>query len=294
MSAILIDAPPLNRWNENRIQPGPVGSVGDALTAVRLQQSAPSLPIKYSQTFSATNSKKRGSNVQDGNYASYCDGGYNATVVKEHRKKKQRIGYIIQNISGNDRAFDSVVAPQPRVGTITQAEAILHRQGDAFQVLPGGYGPEPGQLLRGGQVPRVVDLVQPVASIPTLGVNGGGQSAVNEPNYPVPPELDRFPFNELPPFRRQRIKGREGEADSRRNEFRKRSGSIIDQPFSKFRVLPSGSDSGILPNAKEENTIYDDLIGRIDRLPDLSTQKPVFTGLKLTKAERLRLKKLLV
>lgn len=155
-SSILLPYQPLNRWNEKAIQPGPQGSMGDALTQIRIQQSLPSMPVKFNNTFSGANSAKRGSNVQDGQTRSYSDGGRGAEVVVRKRQKFTNVGWREQNLSGNDRTFQSVMAPQPRVGFRTQVDSILHRQGDAFQVMPGGYGPEPGQLLRGGQVPRVV------------------------------------------------------------------------------------------------------------------------------------------
>jgi hypothetical protein len=184
-SAMLIDTPPLNRWDKGSIRPGPVGSVGDALTAVRIKQSDPDLPWKFSKAFSGTNAPNRGSNVQDGSYASYSDGGYGAEVEKRKRQKKTHVGTFMQQMSGNDRTFQSIMAPQPQVGFQTQAQAILHRQGDKFQSLPGGYGPNPGQLLRGGQVPRVVFNE---GNDPSLrGVNGGGQNSVVLPVYPTAP-----------------------------------------------------------------------------------------------------------
>ena len=182
---MLIDTPSLNRWNKGSIRPGPVGSVGDALTAVRIKQSDPDLPWKFSKAFSGTNAPNRGSNVQDGSYASYSDGGYGAEVETRKRQKKTHVGTFMQQMSGNDRTFQSIMAPQPQVGFQTQAEAILNRQGDKFQSLPGGYGPNPGQLLRGGQVPRVVFNE---GNDPKLrGVNGGSQNSVVLPVYPTDP-----------------------------------------------------------------------------------------------------------
>jgi hypothetical protein len=155
-SSILLPYQSLNRWNEKAIQPGPQGSMGDALTQIRIQQSLPDMPVKFNNTFSGANSSKRGSNVQDGQTRSFSDGGRGAEVIVRKRQKFTNVGWRQQNLSGNDRTFQSVMAPQPQVGFRTQVDSILHRQGDAFQVMPGGYGPEPGQLLRGGQVPRVV------------------------------------------------------------------------------------------------------------------------------------------
>lgn len=155
-SSILLPYQPLNRWNERAIQPGPQGTVGDVLTQVRIQQSTPDLPVKFNRTFSGANSSQRGSNVQDGTKRSFFDGGLGAQVITRKRQKYTNVGWVQQDLTGNDRSFQSVMAPQPRAVWVTQVDSILHRQGDAFQILPGGYGPEPGQLLRGGQVPRAV------------------------------------------------------------------------------------------------------------------------------------------
>ena len=265
---MLIDTPPLNRWDKARIAPGPVGSIGDALTSVRIKQSTPDMPIAYDKLFSAKNDSNRGSNVQDGSWASFADGGYGAEVYARKRQKKTNVGTFMQQMSGNDRSFDAVVAPQPQVGTRTQAEAILFRQGDKFQIAPGGYGPEPGQLLRGGQVPRVVytqgtlkQTMNPDGTYVRSGVNAGdAQNSVVEANYPAAP-MDSvvYPSDPIPWVQdRQRVKiNTEG---------------LPSADFKRYGVKKTGS---------MEQMLYNQLSRREKKAPQLSvvTEVPKGSGM---------------
>ena len=265
---MLIDTPPLNRWDKARIAPGPVGSIGDALTSVRIKQSTPDMPIAYDKLFSAKNDSNRGSNVQDGSWASFADGGYGAEVYARKRQKKTNVGTFMQQMSGNDRSFDAVVAPQPQVGTRTQAETILFRQGDKFQIAPGGYGPEPGQLLRGGQVPRVVytqgtlkQTMNPDGTYVRSGVNAGdAQNSVVEANYPAAP-MDSvvYPSDPIPWVQdRQRVKiNTEG---------------LPSADFKRYGVKKTGS---------MEQMLYNQLSRREKKAPQLSvvTEVPKSTGM---------------
>lgn len=154
---------PLNKWDKSSIRPGPVGSVGDVLTSVRIKQSSPDMPFAYQKTFSPVNDVYRGSNVQDGQWYSFSDGGYNAQVKKRKLNKngsfKSDVGWIHQDIVPTDRNTEPMLLDQPQQGFKTQVAEILQRQGDMFPSLPGGYGPQPGTTLRGNQTPRMVNDV---------------------------------------------------------------------------------------------------------------------------------------
>lgn len=268
---MLIDTPPLNRWDKARIAPGPVGSIGDALTAVRIKQSDPDMPIAYDKLFSGKNAQKRGSNVQDGLYASFTDGGYGAEVEARKRQKKTSVGTFMQQMSGNDRSFQAIEPTQPRVGTRTQAEAILFRQGDKFQILPGGYGPEPGQLLRGGQVPRVVytegtlkQTMNPDGTYVRSGVNAGdAQNSVVEANYPAAP-MDSvvYPSDPIPWVANR----------PQRPSLRINTEGLPSADFKRYGVKKTGS---------MEQMLYNQLSRREKKAPQLSgvTDVPKSTGM---------------
>ncbi len=153
---------PMNKWDKASIRPGPVGSVGDVLTSVRIKQSMPDMPFAYDKTFGPGSDVLRGSNVQDGRWESFVDGGYGPVLKKQKWSNnatgfKTATGWIAQNIIPEQRATEPKVAPQGRVGFETQAAAILHKSGDMFGELPGGYKAAPGVLPRGGMLPRIVN-----------------------------------------------------------------------------------------------------------------------------------------
>lgn len=182
---------PMNSWDKASIRPGPVGSVGDVLTSVRIKQSMPEMPFAYDKTFGPSSDMLRGSNVQDGRWESYVDGGYGAVTKKQRWSNnytgfKTATGWIAQNIIPEQRATDPKVGSQPRQGFETQAAAILNRQGDMFGELPGGYKAPAGVLPRGGMLPRTVnpesvpkeeakrlDWVTPVERMKPLPTAGG-------------------------------------------------------------------------------------------------------------------------
>lgn len=143
----------LNQWNKNTISPGPVGSVGDVLTSVRVNQSAPDLPILFDKTFNPSNDVLRGSNVQDGRWYSFSDGGYNAIVENRKIDNIESVGWVKQNIVPIDRYTESIMLDQPAQGFKSQAAEILQKQGDMFVNLPGGYSPQTSSVLRGSQFP---------------------------------------------------------------------------------------------------------------------------------------------
>lgn len=152
----------MNPWDKASIRPGPVGSVGDVLTSVRIKQSMPEMPFAYDKTFGPSSDMLRGSNVQDGRWESYFDGGYGAVTKKQRWSNnytgfKTATGWIAQNIIPEQRTTDPKVGSQPRQGFETQAAAILNRQGDMFGDLPGGYRAPAGVLPRGGLLPRTVN-----------------------------------------------------------------------------------------------------------------------------------------
>ena len=148
---------PLNKWDKGSIRPGPVGSVGDALTSVRIKQSSPDMPFAYDKTFNPDNDVLRGSNVQDGQWFSFSDHGYGAQVKRKKLNKngsfKHSIGWMEQNIVPEARSTEPKVLDQPLQGWNTQVGEILQRQGDMFSDLPGGYGPT--SMTRGGAFPSI-------------------------------------------------------------------------------------------------------------------------------------------
>lgn len=177
---------PLNRWDYDRIQPGPVGSVGDVICQSRLKHSAPELPLRFSEWNAGKNEVFLGSNVSDGQHVGYDSGGGPARLIDSNwggrRSFKTRLGYILQDIREPDNAVEPFVSSlgdyswRNKIATTYEAR----RTGENFLPLPGGYQLSPGEVPRGGQTPRVTDEVggdalRDVASI----VGYGGDQRYN-------------------------------------------------------------------------------------------------------------------
>jgi len=185
---------PMNRWNHDRIQPGNVGSVGDVNLQPRLKHSAPDLPLRYQPDFAHKNEVFLGSNVQNGSSASYVSGGGPASVVDSNwggrRDFKISHGWIYQDMRAPDTLHEPLLGETPHYSwnnkIATTYEAF--RTGNQFLPVPGAYMLHPGEVPRGGQVPRIVDNEAQEDDIALTNVNtgklgvGGGQSVVMSSN----------------------------------------------------------------------------------------------------------------
>lgn len=152
---------PLNRWDHDSIRPGPVGSVGDVHLTPRFKQSAPDLPMRFDPVFAFQNEVALGSNVTDGQHRNYDSGGGPARTRDTNwgnKKFKTRHGWIMQDLRAPDTLHEPETGELPhydwnnRIATAYNAR----RTGNQFLPLPHGYGPGPGDVPRGGQVPRIV------------------------------------------------------------------------------------------------------------------------------------------
>jgi hypothetical protein len=148
------------------LSPGLVGSVGDVLGSVRLKQSAPEMKLRYDQIFSGKNEPRSGSNVQDGYSYSYASGGGPARTLDSNwvnKKFKTNHGYIYQDMRAPDKTLTPVMGSTGRYDWYNRVANTYQAKitGDLFLPLPGGY--KPSGVPRGGQVPRVIAIDEPVA-----------------------------------------------------------------------------------------------------------------------------------
>lgn len=162
---------PINQWDKKSIRPGPVGSIGDVLTSIRIKQSSTDMPFAYDKTFAPKNDVLRGSNVQDGQWYSFSDGGYGAQVKRRKLDKnpsfKTATGWIQQDIIPTDRYVEPKPMPLGKTVWNTQVSEILTKQGTMFQESPGGYAAPPNTMFRGNQFPRPVNLTAINPIMPT-------------------------------------------------------------------------------------------------------------------------------
>mgnify|MGYP000896803058 CR=1 FL=1 len=170
-----------------RISPGVVGSVGDCLSYTKLKTSLPS-DLSYRAPLTNT-----GSNVQDGNTASYTSGGGPAKVLyksfgyREHFRS--RIGWTHQDL----RPQNMTVLPRQagRMSIYMERAARILRAGELKNppYYPQGYVPT--EMTRGSQIPRIISQGSSsmTAEIPAGSVVGRGPainpaeaSNINPPN----------------------------------------------------------------------------------------------------------------
>jgi hypothetical protein len=163
-SSIIGNQEPLNNWLDNYISPGRVGSVGDVHLSVRLKQSMPSLPERHAAWTYGNYEQRLGSNVQDGMLRGYDNSGSMARVIDENwdiqRKFKTSHGWRYQDIRAPDRTIEPYLGATPQYGWLNQVATIYNAKstGNKFMPAPGGYAPAPGDVPRGGLIPRLNPL----------------------------------------------------------------------------------------------------------------------------------------
>lgn len=148
------------------ISPGLVGSVGDVLGSVRLRQSAPDMMLRYDQVFSGKNEPSTGSNVQDGYSLSYSSGGGPARTIDGewvNNNFKTNHGWVYQDLRAPDKTLTEIMGSTGRYDWYNRVANTYQAKitGDMFLPLPNGL--QPSGVPRGGQVPRVIAVDEPVA-----------------------------------------------------------------------------------------------------------------------------------
>lgn len=145
-----------NKWFNDYIAPGNVGSIGAFAVTPRFRQSCSDMPNRYDPAFSGLNALLNGSNVQNGTDRSFVSGGGPATVFEAGfeggRGFKTDQGTVFQDLQPADRATIAITE-----NGFKPAELKVFNTFSKFpQVpLPGGYEPKPGAIPRGGSEPQI-------------------------------------------------------------------------------------------------------------------------------------------
>jgi hypothetical protein len=159
---IVARKPILNQWNNSYIQPGPVGSVGDVHLRPKWRTSTPDMAPRYDPTFSGKNQLPLGSNVQDGQHASWDTGGGPPRTNIDNIGNYRVVGQLFQSVIPQDR--DEMAFLQPvknqRWNSVMGAINKELTSGEAFLPLPNGYGynKADGSIPRGGAFPTIIDI----------------------------------------------------------------------------------------------------------------------------------------
>lgn len=193
-----------------RISPGIVGSVGDVNILTRLAQSTPEMPMRYDQEL-LQREPAYGSNVQNGSITSFSSHGGPARVVDKRwsgeRSFKTQHGWKYQDIRAPDRRVEPLNIGTPGYDWYNQIATVYKAKttGNQFLPLPNRYELPPGDVPRGGMLPRLtatemtVDAERSVTQQPVPAVKDAVVQAppstgffTPEPAYPDYPPV-RYP-----------------------------------------------------------------------------------------------------
>lgn len=151
---------PLNRWANDRIQPGSVGSVGDANMRVRYKQNMPDAEMRFEPGTSGKALSRLGSILTDGDMNDGDMTRVNDDFFGGERNDRVANGWRFQDLRIPDTEMEPIQGGTPqyswrnRIATVFDAK----RTGEGFLPLPGPFQLGPGQTARGGSMPRTVAI----------------------------------------------------------------------------------------------------------------------------------------
>lgn len=147
---------PKNRWNNDWISPGVVGSVGDVNLSIRLKQSTPDLPMRWVGSTVGKKESRLGSNVQDGYKRSYTSGGRGASTIEYDWYNPIENDYF-QDLRAPSKTHMEVMGSLPQFSWNNLVQTTMNATaGDPnFATTPGEYGLKSG-VPRGQSVPRII------------------------------------------------------------------------------------------------------------------------------------------
>lgn len=125
-----------------------IAPVGDVFTSVRLRRSNSAFqPIRL------ISRKDTGSNVVDGIYP-FAHRYSSVARVYDMKHPVYKLGsYIYKNIETEDRSTEPKMKPGGKATFWTKAQEVLSTAPKSLATKGGGFGPAPGELLRGAQYP---------------------------------------------------------------------------------------------------------------------------------------------
>ena len=152
---------------------GVVGSVGDVHLTPKLKHSFPDAPNRYEREFSGKQemyftkccidflNRFLGSNISDGYIKGYDSHGGVARVRNIQWGNKISNGMKFQDLTPEDRLQSPIQGQVPQYPWKNQVATTIEQKfkGNAFSKLPYGYNASPDDVVRGGNIPRVTDVV---------------------------------------------------------------------------------------------------------------------------------------
>lgn len=150
--------PPKDRWNNDYISPGGVGSVGCPLVLTRLRQSN-AADFKFKITGGDV---PKGSNITDGNFeAMYTVGSVARTFDTNwggRRHFRHKYGTQYHDFRAVDRLVQPIIGDTPQYTWQNNVATAYSVKGTKdFLPVPGPFQPAPGSISR-GQMPTVYNI----------------------------------------------------------------------------------------------------------------------------------------
>lgn len=175
---------PLNRWDFDSIRPGPVGSVGDCLVTPRLKSSLPG-DFRWQKEYYGKNESLYGSAISDGMYLSFNSGGGPSKTIDSNWGGRRRFrtshGWYYQDMRAPDKTVEPVMGALPQYSWRNKIATNIRARttGNLFPIPAGGILEPPNGITRGGQYPRVTDVVSGDTTPGGPGGVGQGPTGTN-------------------------------------------------------------------------------------------------------------------
>jgi hypothetical protein len=166
------------------ISPGVVGSVGECNMMIRLKQNCPESNLRFAKLSRYGREMKFGSNVQDGYKVSYSGGGGPGRALEAfwngRRSFRTNRGYILQDLRPTDTLKTPLQGLQPQYSWQNKVQGIIKGSttGTLFQPTNAAFVAKPGELPRGGLVPRVVPTGD-TTSLQDIVYRGSGENPID-------------------------------------------------------------------------------------------------------------------
>jgi hypothetical protein len=158
-------APRLNRWNNDYIAPGVVGSVGDTNMSIRFKQSTPDYPMRWDPLTAGEREVRYGTYVTDGSIPNLLGAvGYRLIDHNWDIRRPRTFSHItkFQTVPTEDCSPSAmpIVGNTPQYAWKNQVATVMKGISQCGGMVPAiePYQLPAGQLPRGGAVPRITTI----------------------------------------------------------------------------------------------------------------------------------------
>lgn len=195
---------PLNRWNNDYLQPGAVGSVGDTMLSVRLKHNSPDAALRWEKGTVGPSSSRLGTQLQDGSQHNQASRGLSGRLVDSHwvgnRDFKTSHGWFFQDLRLPDKSVIPLVGAQPQYSWNSKLQTLHNQSKNGNLFVPtDGYQPRPHTLLRGSVYPITSRLTGGDPAFASQDFTGGAipGALLGPPTQPTQFGFDNQPIDAI-------------------------------------------------------------------------------------------------